>query len=630
MYLRKNTRTYKDRTYVNYLLVESMVTDKGPRQKVICSLGDLSPRPRSEWLDLARRVEVALDPQSALFPAHDPEVDAIVRHARERSARLLHAGPSESAPSTPGHPPESPSAEDEVVAVRTKDVRTERVRQAGPVHVGYQFWRRLGLDEILADVGLTARARVITCAMVLNRLCQPAAEHAMPGWLRTTALDDILGTGFDDLADDALYRNLDRLHPNRAAIEQALVERERTLFNLDRTVYLYDLTSTYFEGQANQIPKAKRGYSRDHRPDCKQVVIGLVVNRDGFPIAHEILEGNRQDRTTLKDMLALLDRRIGLSEGQTIVVDRGMAFDENLAEITSRKLHYLVAARHPERDQWLAEFDDEQDWHEVVRMSSPRNPHQKKSKVEVKQRRTATGTYILCVSEGRVSKDQAIREKHEQRLLADLAKLKRSVASGKKADAARIHQQIGRLKERYPRVARYYAMEYDAERGCFSYELDAARKSKAQKLDGSYLLKTDREDVSADEAWQIYTLLTRAEDAFRDLKTPLAERPIFHKVERRVETHIFLCVLAYHLLVAIEKTLLDRGVHTSWPSVRLTISTHQVVTVVLPTADGRELRIRRASSPEPEHMQLYTDLAIPSEIIRPQRTWCDAPRTNEK
>lgn len=610
MYIRKNTRTYKDKTYVNYLLVESTLTDKGPRQKVICSLGDLSPRPRSEWHELARKVEVALAPQSGLFPAHDPEVDSILRRVHARAATPQHAGPSD--------------PENEVVAVRTKEVRAERVRQGGPVHVGYQFWRRLGIDAILAGVGLTARARTLTCVMALNRLCRPAAEHAMPDWLRTTALDDMLDTDFDDLAEDALYRNLDRLHPNRAAIESALVEQERTLFNLDRTVYLYDLTSTYFEGQAKLIPKAKRGYSRDHRPDCKQVVIGLVVNRDGFPIAHEILEGNRQDRTTLKDMLALLDKRIGLSEGQTVVVDRGMAFDENLKEITSRNLHYLVAARHPERDRWLAEFDDEQDWHEVVRLPSPLNPRQKKSKVEVKKRRTAAGTYILCVSEGRENKDRAIREKHEQRLLADWAKLEKRVASGKKVDAARIHERIGRLKERYPRVARYYAMQYDAERKRLSCAVDAEKKSKAQKLDGSYLLKTDREDVGAEEAWRIYSLLTRAEDAFRDLKTPLAERPIFHKVERRVETHVFLCVLAYHLLVSIEKTLLDRGVHTSWSSVRRTLSTHQVMTVVLPTADGRELRIRRASKPEPDHVQIYTDLAVPSEIIRPRRTWCDA------
>jgi hypothetical protein len=212
---------------------------------------------------------------------------------------------------------------------------------------------RMGLDEILEAVGLSDRARIVTCAMVLNRLIQPKSEHAMPDWIRQTALDDILGVDFTTLADDALYRNLDRLHPNRVAIETALVERERTLFNLDQTVYLYDLTSTYFEGMAMANPKAKRGYSRDKRPDCKQVVVGLAINRDGFPIAHEVFEGNMGDNRSLGPMLDGMDRRAPLQAGQTVVVDRGMAFDDNLEEIRSRQLHYIVASRQAERDQWL-------------------------------------------------------------------------------------------------------------------------------------------------------------------------------------------------------------------------------------------------------------------------------------
>ena len=180
----------------------------------------------------------------------------------------------------------------------------------------------------------------------------------MPGWIRSTALDDILGVDFNSLVEGPLYRNLDRLHPNRVAIEQALVKRERDLFNLDRTVFLYDLTSTYFEGKALRNPKAKRGYSRDKRPDCKQVVVGLVINRDGFPIAHEVFAGNVQDRQTLGTMLDLLAQRVGFVEGQTVVIDRGMAYPENLQEIKDRKLHYVVATRQSERDTWLDDFQD--------------------------------------------------------------------------------------------------------------------------------------------------------------------------------------------------------------------------------------------------------------------------------
>jgi transposase len=209
----------------------------------------------------------------------------------------------------------------------------------------------------------------------------------MPDWIRSTALDDLMGMDFELLGEDSLYRNLDKLHPCRAAIESALFAREQTLFNLDRTVFLYDLTSTYFEGRATANPKAKRGYSRDKRRDCKQVIVGLAVNRDGFPMAHEVFEGNVQDRQTLGKMLDLMDKRVGLKRGETVVVDRGMAYDDNLKEITDRQLHYIVASRQSERDVWLADFEDTEGFEEVIRRPSPRNPFQKKSHVQVKMRR---------------------------------------------------------------------------------------------------------------------------------------------------------------------------------------------------------------------------------------------------
>jgi hypothetical protein len=281
MYVRKTRKKYKAKTYTNYLLVESVSTPKGPRQKTICSLGDLRPRPRKEWLKLAHKVEQALAGQENLFEEQDPEVIDIVTKVRNRETKRATS--------------EVPSDED-LVTVHADGVTTERHREGGTVHVGYEFWKRLGFDEILCEVGLSPRARILSCAMVMNRLVHPCSEHAMPKWIRSTGLEDILGVDFGTLAEDALYRQMDRLHPNRAQIESALAERERSLFNLNRTVFLYDLTSTYFEGQAKGNAKAKRGYSRDKRPDCKQVVVGVVFNDEGFPLAHEVFEGNRWGR----------------------------------------------------------------------------------------------------------------------------------------------------------------------------------------------------------------------------------------------------------------------------------------------------------------------------------------------
>jgi transposase len=609
MYVKKTEKKYRDKTYTNYLLVEAVQTPKGPRQEVFCSLGDLRPRPREEWLELARKVERDLSGQKGLFKETDKEVEKIVRRAKRAREEERFVGANKGA------------AEGDLIRVHVDGVRTEKHRQAGAVHVGLEFWRRLELDRILTEAKISGRACKLTCAMVMNRLIMPKSELATPGWIRETALEDILGEDYSGLSEDSLYRNLDRLYPSRAKIETALSEVERDLFNLDQTVYFYDLTSTYFEGGAKVNGKAKLGYSRDKRPDCPQVVVGLVVNRDGFPRAHEVFEGNLQDRKSLGRMLDLLDQRVGLKVGQTVVVDRGMAYQENLEEIKSRGLHYIVAARQSERNGFLPEFEEEAEFEEVVRQPSPRNPFQEKTTVVVKMKRKGDETYVLCISDGRKEKDLAIRQKQEKRLLSDVKKLEKRIEQGKLKKEAKIGEAIGRLKERYPRVARYYTMEYDEKEKRFCLEQDEEKLRKAEKLDGSYLLRSDRTDLNADETWRIYSLLTRAEKAFQNMKSPLSERPIFHHLERRVDTHIFLCVLAYHVLVSIEKTFLDRGVHTSWATIREILSTHEICTIVLPTEDGSELRIRRDSVPEPQHKQIYDFLNVPYQIIKPRKTW---------
>ncbi len=602
MFIKRTTRQVGTKTYVNHLLVESVATAQGPRHRTICSLGTLAPGPAEDWRNLAHKLSAALGGQTTFVA--DPVVDALAARVRPARGRA----PAGRAGGTVG-------------GIHLAQVRGEDVREAGPVHVGHQVWQALTLDTILAAAGLSRRARLLTEVMALNRLVSPASEHAMPDWIRRTALSDLLGTDFHTLSDEALYRNLDRLHPQRAAIEQALAARERSLFNLDDTIYLYDLTSTYFEGQCPRNPQAKRGYSRDHRPDCKQVVVGLVLDREGFPKAHEVFDGNRQDRSTVADMLTRLEERTGRRGGATVVVDRGMAFAENLAQIRARGHHYLVAARYPERGAHQEAFGDNANWTEVVRVPSPRNPGQKKTRVVLKRQAVGEEVHILCRSDARVEKDRAIRDKHEQRLLADLQKLRARVAEGRLRDAAKIQEAIGRLKERYSRVARYYGITYDVATRSVTWIEQAEKKAAASALDGTYLLKTDRQDLADDEVWRLYILLTRVEAAFRAMKSPLMERPIFHHLEHRVQTHIFLCVLAYHLLVAIEKHFLDQGVHTSWATLREQLSTHQVMTVVLPTTTGRTLRIRKSSTPEAIHREIYRTLRMPEEVMRPVKIW---------
>ena len=614
MYIRKSTRTYKGKTYTNYLLVESNQTPKGPRQRIICSLGSLEPGPAEEWLGLAHKLQSALHGQESL-PESSQQIQEWVEKARRKNRGAARADESR-----PGS-----------IAVDAAKIEVELAREAGPVHVGHQLWGQLGMNRILQEAGLSQRACSLTEAMTLNRLICPRSEHAMPDWIRRTALGDILKQDFSKLQDEALYRNLDRLHPNREHIERALAEKEKTLFNLDDTVYLYDLTSTYFEGEAKANPQAKRGYSRDKRPDCKQVVVGLVLDRDGFPKAHEIFDGNMQDRSSLDKMLDALEKRTGKRPGATVIVDRGMAFDENLEQIRKRGLHYLVAGLQPERNQWLDELENDDGWENIVRMPSPRNPLQKKTRVEIQRQHKHGVVYILCRSDGRKDKDRAIRETQEKKLIVDLQKLQQRVANGRLKEESKIQRAIGRLQERYPRLARYYEITYDAADTNLSWKELADKKAIAKKLDGSYVLKTDRQDLTAEEIWRTYILLTRVEDAFRDMKSPLMERPIFHHLQDRTQTHIFLCVLAYHLLAAIEHRFLQAGVHTSWWTIRQQLSTHQIITIVLPEDEyGRILKIRKATTPEPEHREIYATLCITPDVIKPIRTWHQTECSDEK
>jgi len=341
MYIRKTTKKVKDKVYENYLLVESVMTSKGPCQKTICSLGYLKGRPRKEWLLLAQKVETALKGQLT-FEKPESEVEEIVKKAKVFESQEKKASKEKS---------------DDVVAIHTDKVQMERAREVGPVHVGYQFWKKLKMDEILKQAGFSEKVRLLTLLMVMNRLIFPSSEYQMPDWINSTALSDILSLDLASLNDEALYRNLDELHPKRGIIEALLAEKEKNLFNIDDTIYLYDLTSTYFEGACLLNLQAKRGYSRDKRFDCKQVVVGLVIDRDGFPKTHEIFSGNRKDSTTLNEMLDTLKRRVGKRKGATVVVDRGMAFQNNIDEIKEKGYHYIIATRGAERNEYLDEFE---------------------------------------------------------------------------------------------------------------------------------------------------------------------------------------------------------------------------------------------------------------------------------
>jgi transposase len=608
MFIKRTVAKYGEKTYVNHLLVESVSTAAGPRHKVICNLGHMDPGPKEEWLDLADRIQAALAGQPSLFP--DPRVDDAVRLCRTRQAKLSQTEAAAEEPLV------GETAVPEVVAVKPAGVQIQDVREVGPLHVAHQLWQRLEVDAVLKAVGLSIAARQLTEVMTLNRLIEPASELAMVEWAGRVALADVLGTDVAKLNEDKFYRNLDTLHGKRIEIERELHAREKSLFNLKGQLLLYDLTNTHFEGQMTAVPKAKRGHNKQMRTDCKQVAMSLMLDGDGFPIGHEIFSGSTQDGKTVGAMLDALEQRTGVQGGFTVVMDRGFASETNLELVRSRHHDYLVAGFQNQRGPLLDEFEELQGWAEL-------QPNAMKTPIRIKRIERGEVTFLLCVSPARAEKDRAIRERQEKRLLKDLEKLGERVRlAQEKAQPltdADLFERIGRLRERYPRAARYYAMA--RQDGVLVWPVKEDKRARAEELDGAYFLKTSRKDLEPEEIWRTYMVLTRVESAFRDLKGTLDMRPVYHRKETRVETHIFLCVLAYHLQAAIEHLLHQAGDHTSWETLRHELSTHHVATVVMPTADGRKLAVRRGSIPEPRPREIYRLLGIAGDPMKPIRTW---------
>jgi transposase len=535
-------------------------------------------------------------------------VDQAVAKIRERQAK---ASPAELEEPLTGE-----VAVPDVVPVKTSGVKCQDLRKVGPLHVGHQIWQRLQMEAVLKAVGISAPARKLTEVMTLNRLVSPCSELAMVGWSRREAVNDVLGVDAEQLNEDKFYRNMDRLHGHRMEIERELYAREKSLFNLEGSLVLYDLTNTYFEGQAARNPKAMRGHSKEMRTDCKLVAMGLMLDADGFPIGHEVFAGNTIDGNTVEAMLDGLEARTGREGGSTVVMDRGFASEDNLKLVRSRHYDYLMAGFQQQRNALLKDFEDLEGW-EAIQPSANKVP------VQIKRIEKGDEVFLLCVSPARAEKERAIRERQEKKLVKDLEALVKAVAKaleqGEPIGDKELGERIGRLRERYPRAGRYYLV--DRKEGILEWTLKAEQRARAEELDGAYFLRTSRKGMGPEEIWRTYIALTRIESAFRDLKGTLDMRPVYHQKEIRVETHVFLAVLAFHLQAVIERTLKEAGDHTCWETVREELSTHHVVTTLLPTADGKTLAIRRGSVPDRRVGEIYRHLNLDPEPMTPIRTW---------
>jgi transposase len=574
MFLRRHERTKDGKAHTYWSLVETVRTRSGPRQRTLCYLGELNGSAQARWL---RTIEV-------------------FNEAGE--SQQLRLFPAEQAPD---------DNDPQIARVLVNRVRLERTRRFGECFLGWQLWRRLQLDgfwEPRLD-GREAEPDVpwsrVAALLAINRLCAPGSELAIEQrWFPATALDDILAIPAEKINDTRLYRCLDHLLPHKTKLEQHLRQQYGELFAAEFDILLYDLTSSYVEGAAAKNAMMRRGYSRDHRPDCKQLVIALIVNPEGFPLNYETFNGNRADVSSLETVVRMVERKYGKAR-RVWVFDRGIVSEDNLRMLRQREGRYLVGTPRSK----LKQFE-----HELL----SQNWHQARADVEVKLVPAPGGeeTYLLCRSTARKEKEKAIRSRFSARLEKALRGLEKRVRERKLQDRSKIERSLGAIQARHPQVADLYAAAVVEVEGRLrlDWKMREDRRSWQEAREGAYLLRTNLPPGHPDQLWKSYIQLTEAEAAFRVLKSELAIRPIFHQLEHRAKAHVLVAFLGYALWVTLKHLLIAKRMKYSPAQALALASTLHSADIVLPTTDGREIRLRRVTTPTAQQRALFAQLGM--------------------
>lgn len=616
MFLKRNRRTKNGETYEYWSLVETVRTERGPRHRLVANLGKLpglDRKHRHSWENLASLLDgtppateiqatfdQVIEPDSATAPGDVPETKSEITH---------------------NHTPLW-------AEIDVRGLRVERVRDFGEVYLALALWRRLGLHTILEKLiprGTESVPWPLTaCILTIARFCGNKSElEVAERWYQDSALEELLGVSWKRVYDNRLYRGLDALFEHKDALCQHLLERYQSWFGVDFEFLLYDVTSTYFEGKAERNKKAKRGYSRDKRPDCKQVNIGLIVTPEGgLPVGYEVFEGNRADVTTVEDMVRLMEQKYGKAK-RIWVMDRGMVSEDNLDFLRDREAFWIVGTPKGQLRKFEQSFLEEKNWAEV------------QPGVEVKLVKHPDGQgeeqYVMARSKDRREKEAAILEKAKTRLLGKLEEINASIRK-RPAKPETIERRVGRWQGKYTRAERYYQVEIvtqemeikpvtktrPAKREHLAIGLEITEKEVpltwAEQSAGAYLLRTNCTEEDPAKLWTWYIQLTEAEECFRISKSDLSLRPVFHQKTERVEAHILVCFLTLALWRTLEMWMKGKGLGDSCRQLIKEVSTVRMMDVILPMRGGEELNLRVVSRPDDQVAQLLArlDLELPT------------------
>lgn len=565
MFLRRICRKKDGKSHHYWVLVESYRTARGPRQRQIAYLGEM---------DAAGRLGIQ---------------QAAQNHPGLQTSLL-----------------ETTTAE--WVEINVNAVRTERSRRFGDVWLALELIKKLQLDQFFQKTLASAHAKIswahLATVLVAARFCEPKSElHIAEHFYSQTALADLLGIPAHAIYDNRLYRALDKVLLQKAPLEKHLKERLGELFQIRYDLFLYDITSTYFEGAAEKNSQAQRGHSRDHRPDCKQVLIALVVTREGIPLGYEVFAGNKHDCKTVETIIQQMEARYGRAE-RIWIMDRGMNSPETLKLLGEEHRRYILGTPKSLLKKFEPELATTEAWEkirddlEVKRCSSPFGQ--------------AHEIFLLCRSTDRQAKEKAIRERFVKRIETGLASLQKSCSSGRLASVEQTERHIGRLLERNRRGAKFFMIEVKEQNG--TVQLNWSKREKqltwANVSDGCYVLRSNIKDWTASELWKAYIQLTEAEEAFRIYKNDIELRPVWHQKENRVQAHILVCFLAYVLWKCFGQMCKQAGLGDEPRKVIEEIKKLQLTDVVLPTQNGVDIRLRCVSTPEPDLAMLLQKLKL--------------------
>jgi transposase len=583
MFLRRNRRKVKGEDYEYWTLVKTVRTAHGPRQEIVACLGKT------------------------------PGLESRARHGWEAVADLLEGR----TPAVQGQLGENLSATPPAqwAQVDLRGVRVERVREFGQIYLALSLWRRLGLHTLLQEILEAGQEEVpwdlTACILTVARFCGQRSElEVAQRWYADSALEDLLGVPFGQVNDARLYRGLDVLHAHKDQLCTHLLKRYQDWFGVEFEFLLYDVTSTYFEGQAAGNEKAARGYSRDHRPDCKQVNIGLVVTPEGLPIGYEMFAGNTADVTTVEAMVALMEKKHGQAK-RIWVMDRGLISEENLDFLRARQARYLVGTPKNQLKQFEAQLLEKENWTEVqAGVEVKLVPHPDGGSAE---------QFVLCRSAARREKEAAMIQLARQRLRAQLDKTHAALQKRPARAPGRIERRIGRWLGRFPAAERLIevVVERNAQGQARGLQITerAERSAWAAAAHGAYLLRTNCLEQDPAKLWRWYMQLSQAEDAFRISKSDLNLRPVYHRKTERVEAHLLVCFLTLALWRTLEQWMRGKGLGDCARQLVKEVATVRSLDVVLPVKEPeseqtREMRLRVVARPDRPVAELLVRLGL--------------------